>query len=46
MDHNKLWKILRDGSTRPPWLSPKKPVFKTKKLTVRTGHDSKIGEEV
>ena len=20
--HNKLWKILRDGSTRPPYLSP------------------------
>ena len=20
MDHNKLWKILRDGNTRPPYL--------------------------
>ena len=26
MDHNKLWKILRDGNTRPPYLSPEKPV--------------------
>ena len=22
--HNKLWKILRDGNTRPPYLSPEK----------------------
>ena len=22
VDHNKLWKILRDGNTRPPDLSP------------------------
>ena len=26
VDHNKLWKITRDGSTRPPYLSPEKPV--------------------
>ena len=26
VDHNKLWKILRDGSTRPLYLSPEKPV--------------------
>ena len=25
-DHNKLWKILRDGNTRPPDLPPEKPV--------------------
>ena len=24
VDHNKLWKILRDGSTRPPYLSTEK----------------------
>ena len=24
--HDKLWKILRDGNTRPPYLSPEKPV--------------------
>ena len=24
VDHNKLWKILRDGDTRPPFLSPEK----------------------
>ena len=26
MDHNKLWKILRDGNTRPPYLLSEKSV--------------------
>ena len=26
VDHNKLWKILRDGNTRPSYQSPEKPV--------------------
>ena len=26
VDHNKLWKILRDGNTRPPCLPPENPV--------------------
>ena len=26
VDHKKLWKIPRDGNTRPPYLSPEKPV--------------------
>ena len=26
VDHNKLWKILRDGNTRPPYLTPGEPV--------------------
>ena len=26
VDHNKLWEILRDRNTRPPYLSPQKPV--------------------
>ena len=32
VNHNKLWKILkeRDGNTRPPYLSPKKPVCKSR----------------
>ena len=25
-DHDKLWKILKDGNTRPPYLSTEKPV--------------------
>ena len=29
--HNKLWKILRDGNTRPPDLPLEKPVCKVKK---------------
>ena len=28
VDHNKLWKVLRDGNTRPPYLPPEKPVCK------------------
>ena len=31
VDHNKLWKILQDvGSTRPPYLSPKKSVYRSR----------------
>ena len=26
VDHKKLWKILRDGNIRPPYLPPEKPV--------------------
>ena len=26
VDHNKMWKILRDGNTRPPDLPPEKSV--------------------
>ena len=27
VDHNKLWKILRDGNTRPPYLLSEKSVY-------------------
>ena len=30
VDHNKLWKILRDGSTRPPDLPPEKSVCRSR----------------
>ena len=30
VDHNKLWKILRDGSTRPPHLPPEKSVCRAR----------------
>ena len=30
VDHNKLWKILKDGSTRPPDLTPEKSVCRSK----------------
>ena len=30
VDHNKLWKILRDKNTRPPHLSPEKSVCKSR----------------
>ena len=26
VDHNQLWKILRDGNIRPPYLPPEKSV--------------------
>ena len=28
VDHNQLWKILRDGNTRPPDLPLEKPVWR------------------
>ena len=30
VDHNKLWKIVRDGNTRKPYLSPEKPVCRSR----------------
>ena len=30
VDHNKLWKILRDGNTRSPDLPLEKPVFRSR----------------
>ena len=30
VDQNKLWKIFRDGNTRPPYLSPDKPVCRSR----------------
>ena len=31
VSHNKKWKILKgDGNTRPPYLSPKKPAYKSR----------------
>ena len=29
VDHNKLWKILRDGNTRPPDFPLEKPVYRS-----------------
>ena len=29
VDHNKLWKILKDGNTRPPDLPLEKPVYRS-----------------
>ena len=30
VDHNKLWKILRDANARPPHLPPEKPVCRSR----------------
>ena len=30
VDHNKPWKILRDGNTRPPFLPPEKSVCRSR----------------
>ena len=37
VDHNKLWKILRDGNIRSPYLPPEKPGA-DQEATVRTRH--------
>ena len=37
VDHNKLWKILRDGNTRPPYLPPEKSVCRSRSID-RTSH--------
>ena len=39
VDHNKLWKILRDGNTRPPYLLPRN-LYAGQEATVRTGHET------
>ena len=45
VDHNKLWKILRDGNTRPPCQ-----LYTGQEATDRTGHGTmdwfKIGRRV
>ena len=49
VDHNKLENSSRDGNTRLPYLSPEKPVCRSK-ATVRTRHGTtdwfQIGKEV
>ena len=37
VDHNQLWKILKEMSTRPPYLSPENPVW-NQQATARTRH--------
>ena len=37
VDHNKLWEIIRDGSTRPFYLSLRN-LYASQEATVRTGH--------
>ena len=29
-NHRKLWKLLKDRNTRSPYLSPEKPVFRSR----------------
>ena len=49
MDHNKLWKILRDENTGPSCLSPE-ALYEGLEATVRTLHEItdwlKIGKGV
>ena len=48
VDHNKLWKILRDRNTRPLCLSPEKPVCRSRsKLEPNMEQQigSKLGKE-
>jgi len=48
VDHNKQWKILRDGSTRPPYLSPEKPICRSRsklETYMEQWTGSKLGKE-
>ena len=48
MDHNKLWKILKDGNTRPPYLPPEESVFGSRsklELEMEQWIGSKLGKE-
>ena len=49
VDHNKLWKILRDVNTRPPYLLLRN-LYAGQEATVRSGHGTmewfKIGKRV
>ena len=37
VDHNKLWKILRDVNTRPPYLPPRN-LYAGQEAMIRTGY--------
>jgi len=39
VDHNKLWKIVRDENTRPLYLPPEN-LYAGQEATVRTGHET------
>ena len=49
VDHSKLWKILRDENTRPPYLPPEKLVCRreatVRKLDMEQLTGSKLGKE-
>ena len=48
VDHNKLENSLRDGSTKPLYLSPEKPVCRSRnklKLDMEVQTGSKLGKE-
>ena len=40
VDHNKLWKILRDGNTRPIWPCFLRSLYAGQEATVRTRHET------
>ena len=50
VNHNKLWKILRDENIRPPYLQPEKPIYADQETQFRTRYGTtnwfKIGRGV
>ena len=46
VDHNKVWKILRDGNTRPPDLPPEKSVCRSRSNSYGTTDWFQIKKEV
>ena len=43
VDHNKLWKILRDGNTRPPDLLPEKSGMQVRKQQLELDMEQQTG---
>ena len=43
MDHNTLWKILRDGNIRPPDLPPEKICMEVKKQQLELDMEQQTG---
>ena len=42
VDHSKLWKILRDENTRPPYLPPEKPVGRSRSISYNWTCNNKL----
>ena len=43
--HNKLWTIFRDGNTRPPHLTPEKPVCRFRKEQLELDMERRTGSK-
>ena len=46
VDHNKLWKILWDGNTRPPYLPSEKSVMQIKNQQLELDMEQQTGSKL